>query len=894
MKNLIKVIIIIAAIMATVSIVSGTKAIYESQNPENLNITKPQNPPQNNDKKPSTNDTPTNNEQDSFIKNDNNKENFNNTNNSNNKFFTNQNTNKKPNNINPNLPSNPENPIIPEEPINPEEPVTPHPPSIPENPINPPVVPDDKELDDLVITSSMLENNTYKIANKNYNTITISSDILENSKITFENIKIKDSLILVKPDKYQLDIINTSIPYMTVENYSITPFSLRAKSLFNFNKTLPGPTVNFYNGSNVQNIAINSNIEINGENTVPNITVKEAKEVVLNIKSKNLVLDTSGIVNVNKSVENLVNHGSANINLNASINTLNNKNSSTIRISENNTITNFHNEGINTSVLGSGTLTNAAINATNTKIYTDVTNKPEVSENIDYFIRKEVDVNISDIKSPAQGTVVFTLSEPVKLSLNDISVICTAGKNISLFNLTTSDDITYTLTTSYYKNNSYAFYITLPNGNIISKSFSTEYENPTVTNVVTERISANNATLKLYGVDEGGTIYYIIEEASSREVLNASEILAKGKSASVKVGFNNISITGLEANKAYNLYYTIEGYFANVSSVAGPILISDTIKEVPESSYKIVYAKEEISNHFVFKLNRIPEKELTLKDFEINCPTDSSLTLTEANLYVSPDLLTYIIDIPDNYGHKDNEYIVKIQVSDTEKIEQPFEVHLNPPVITGAVDNVIRTSLETAQISFNSDKEGEVYYGIFDWNGGIYDYNSSTPIAKDVLTGLIPSTKQVLYKGSNTIEFALNNINVTKNTRFWALFIDTYGNYRVGFVDHYKIPDYIEQEPAPDSSLKIKDFKFTSHNFFEIEFTEEYLYNITADDIVVSVVNQGYLPAKLLFIIDNSIPKKVTIKIANHTLTPGLYNLAINVTDQNKKEVRISKEFEVK
>ena len=39
------------------------------------------------------------------------------------------------------------------------------------------------------------------------------------------------------------------------------------------------------------------------------------------------------------------------------------------------------------------------------------------------------------------------------------------------------------------------------------------------------------------------------------------------------------------------------------------------------------YAKEEISNRFVFKLNRAPEKELTLEDFQIDCPSDSSLTI---------------------------------------------------------------------------------------------------------------------------------------------------------------------------------------------------------------------------------------------------------------------------
>ncbi len=220
---------------------------------------------------------------------------------------------------------------------------------------------------------------------------------------------------------------------------------------------------------------------------------------------------------------------------------------------------------------------------------------------------------------------------------------------------------------------------------------------------------------------------------------------------------------------------------------------------------------------------------------------------------------------------------------------------MNPPVITGAVDGVIRDSETTAQFTFNSDEPGTVYYGIYEWNGGIYDYNTTTPFATDVITGKINSQEQALHAGSNTISLDLSNVTVTRNTRVWALFIDEVGNYRVGFVDHYKIPEYIETEPpTSESTLEIVDFKFTNNNFFEIEFNEELLYNIEANDVTLSVSGTGSLPSKLLYIIDNSMPKKVTIKVQNYTLPVGEYELKIVAFDKNGNEVTLVQKVEVK
>ncbi len=695
-------------------------------------------------------------------------------------------------NLKPTNPSYSNKPSIEGPSKNPEEP------TIPEEP--------KEELEDLVITNDMVVNGIFKVNSKQYKTLTIAEDIKNNTKIVLDGIELKGELVLENPGKYQLDITNSTIPSLYVKEKEMQIFAFRRAVYKTINKALEGATINISQNSQIEFISINKNVEINGENKVATIEVNDSEEVVVNIPSQNIVINSTGVVVVNQSTEKLLNQKKANLVVNAPVGTLTNQETSTIRINGNNAISNFNNKGENTIVAGNGVITNANIQANNTRIYVDVTNK-EIAENVEnILIRQEESINLLDVRSTAQGSVTFTFSEAVDLSIKDISVICNAGKSITLFKLTTKDQKTYTLSTSYFKNDSYALYITLPNGNIISKEFATDYANPTLDNITTERTTDTEATVKLYGVDEGGKFYYILEKVTTRETKTPEFIKETGNSADVKVGFNNIQITDLTPGVAYQLYYVMEGYFENTGKVNGPIEINSQKIEVTPSKYEIIYAKEEIDNRFVFKLNRIPEKELTLKDFEIHCPSDSSLTIKDATFYVSPDLLTYIIEIPKNYGHKDNEYTIKIKVNEEQVIEKDFVTHLNPPTITGAVDNVKRISEDKAEFKFNSDEAGVVYYGIYDWNGGIYDYNSTTPFASDVLTGKINSKNQKLNAGGNTIEIDLSGVTVTKDTRVWALFVDTVGNYRVGFVDHYKIPGRRKQ-----SRSNFRDSRYAIH-----------------------------------------------------------------------------------
>lgn len=210
------------------------------------------------------------------------------------------------------------------------------------------------------------------------------------------------------------------------------------RTVKNINKTLEGATINVTD-SEIKNLSINSNVEINGTNPVTNIEVNNSSEVILNIKSQNVLLNTTGHVALNQNIDTLINQKKATIVVNAPIETFTNHEESTIRINGENKITNLNNKGENTIIAGTGTITNATIEANNTRIYTNVTNK-NVSDQVEQLlIRQEESVRIVEAYSNAQGSVTFTLSEEIELTLKDLSVICNAGKSMTLFNLTTKD-----------------------------------------------------------------------------------------------------------------------------------------------------------------------------------------------------------------------------------------------------------------------------------------------------------------------------------------------------------------------------------------------------------------------------------------------------------------------
>jgi len=763
---------------------------------------------------------------------------------------------------------------------------------------NKPSKPNDETTtyEDLVITNDMVNNNEIIVNDKTYENVIVASNLEENTHIILKNIDIKDTLMLANAKKYQLDIVNTKAKSMVTTQSTMAMFSLRTAP--KVNKTISGPTINMDNQSSVDTLSIDGNIHINGDNAINEINIINGDEVILNVPAKNVVLNNlekEGTLAINKTITTLINNNDdTNMIINANVKNLKNdsKNNS-IMINKNNTVTNFVSNGENTTISGNGVINTLTVNANNTKVYTNTVNKPVLNGDLDrVVVRQENDITITDVKSNGQGNVTFTLSKEVDLSLDDISVICTAGKSISKFKLTQNGN-KYSLSTSYFKNPVYSLYITLPNGNIISEDFSTDYANPTVNKVDVTRVSETVANLEIYGLDEGGYVYYLLEPNQSRTAVSADTIMKNGIKSNAKLGYNKITISNLEANQGYTLYYVIEGFYGNVASVQGPISIDADPMPEDTNDYKITYAAEETINNFHFELNKAPSKELTLDDFNIICPSQSNLTLNGAKLSVSSDRLTYIIKVPDNYGHKDNNYTVTINIDDTKTIKSTFVSHFDPPRITG--ETVIRESENSAKFNFNSDEPGTVYYGIYEWNQGIYDWNSTTPMSGDILSGAIASKKQTLNYGGNTINIDLSNINVTKNTRIWALFIDEVGNYRKGFVDHVSIPEYVDQTDPDEKALHITNATY-NNGIINVTFSEAISsIGATSEDIELQVISGGSISGKIAWEVKNNYDSnQVTFKIINGvSLTPGTYKIILKPYNKDDNRVVLEKEFTI-
>lgn len=750
--------------------------------------------------------------------------------------------------------------------------------------------------EDLVITNDMVNNKEVVVNDKTYENVIVAANLEENTHIILKNIDIKDTLLLANAKKYQLDIVNTKAKSMVTTQSTMAMFSLRSAP--KVNKTISGPTINMDNQSSVYTLSIDGNIHINGDNAINEINIINGDEVILNVPAKNVVLNNlekEGTLAINKTITTLINNNdNTNMIINANITELKNESeNSNIMINKNNTVTKLVSNGENTTISGNGTINSLTVNANNTKVYTKTVNKPVLNGELDrVVVRQENDITITDVKSNGQGNVTFTLSKSVDLTLDDVSVICTAGKSISKFKLTQNGN-TYSLSTSYFKNPVYSLYITLPNGNIISEDFSTDYANPTVNKVDITRINETEANFEIYGLDEGGYVYYLLEPNQSRTAVSADTIMKNGVKSNAKLGYNKITISNLEANQGYTLYYVIEGFYGNVASVQGPIDIDADPMPEDTNDYKITYAAEETINNFHFELNKAPSKELTLDDFRIICPTQSNLTLKGARLSVSSDRLTYIIKVPDNYGHKDNNYTVTINIDDTNTIKSTFVSHFDPPRITG--ETVIREDENTAIFNFNSDEPGTVYYGVYEWNQGIYDWNSTTPMSGDILSGAIASKKQTLNYGGNTINIDLSNINVTKNTRIWALFIDEVGNYRKGFVDHVSIPEYVDQTDPDEKALHITNATY-NNGIINVTFSEAISsIGATSEDIELQVISGGSISGRIAWEVRNNYDSnEVSFKIINGvSLTPGTYKIILKPYNKDDNRVVLEKEFTI-
>ena len=841
--------------------------------------------------------------------------------------------NKPSNPVVPEKPNKPSDPVVPEKPNKPSDPVVPEKPTEPSNPVAPekptkpinpelpekpnkpgnPVIPDEPSnpekpeiiVTDLTITKDDLVDGVVTLSNKIYKNIFIDSSV-SNGKVILDNVEVQEKLILEDGVQYQVNINNSKVPYVKVESNDIKRYRNISS---NINKNISGPTLHLENVKDVKTVDINGNASIYGDSKISNLNILNGT-LLLDVYTTTMTINensTYADVTINQSVDEINDSGSGtNIGVNGNIGNVNlNGKNTNVYIKEGITVKKATINGDFTKVMGNGTLTVVEINGDNVGVYTE-TPKENIVINEDAnntFIGREDKYEISTITPKQQGKIEFTLNEKTSraLKLSDISIICQGGNSMTIFDVMTKDNKTYTLNTSYYKDNIYELYITLPNGKIISKEFNYSYNHPTSSNVDLNRISPTSAIFDIYGVDEGGYLYYkLVEKTNSRSNNNISleDIKENGNKAPIKTGYNEISISSLKENKEYDLYYVMEGYDGRTSPVYGPITLG-TYEEKPETNdYTLDYVAEVEANKFVFTFNKPVKGDLKLGDFKIICPSESSLTTKGAKFIVSPDKKTYTIIVPDNYGHKDNKYTVSINMPDGSVVEGSFRSHFNPPVISG--NNIDRYAKNKMKFKFNSDEHGKLYYGIYEWNNSVIAGDSTTPMSEDVFNGKIKSTEAKLSSGYNELDIDLSGYELTRNSRLWVLYVDYDGNYRNGFVDHYKIPEFTGNTDEEDkSSLDITSIEVDEGwmgTLLNLTFNQDLTTTFGQNNIKIQSLSGANLPGKIGMSVSfpSNKPNYASIELMGVTLSSGDYRITIETYDSEGNPAKIVKDFTVK
>lgn len=694
--------------------------------------------------------------------------------------------------------------------------------------------------DTLKITSEQVKDGTY-ILNptdtvRNYKEVIIDSSV-QDGEIIINNLRIRN-----------LEIEEGASTTITANNIS---FDEIAKSSTGKSRAVGKLVLNLGQGSNVAQISAVSNMTIKGSLKIAQITVDE--------KVENFVIDAPA--------ENLIVSEDA----------------GESKITINSTIENAVINGDNSIIGGSGKLDKVEHSGNN---QFDVTIGEDLSSN-----------KINSVEVRGMNRMIVTLEKATKntLTVDDMTILCHGGKDMTILNVETKDNKVYTVTTSIFaKDDTYTFSIETESGKIIQKEFSYKVDCPTVSDATVLRSETTRAEFDLFDVDEGGYVYVYIPGHTqiSRAVEDepSVETVKKGYKKEIKTGFNKVLIKGLQEGISYKLYYVLEAHDGRTSEVLGPITINGSVEEDPNISkeYEIVSVDESPKNTITIELNKAPKEELSLDNFSFICPSDSAITIDKATLQVSEDRRTYTIVIPKNYGHKDNQYIAKVTFSDGTVAKKNFVVEYNPPRITE--QKVERISETKVRYSFTSDESGVVYYGTYNFNDS-YDSENNTPTGSQIINGEVDATKVVLHSGYNSIEFEYNG---TDNDIF-ALHVDERGNY-ASYTEHKEIPVYTPTVKPENPKVSIESVVYSEeHSWYPcLDIT----FNTEIDDfpidrsIKIEVISGSSLPSRLMWskeFIDED-QKRLCLSLMNATFKSGTYKISMQVYKDDEL-VKVEKEF---
>lgn len=693
--------------------------------------------------------------------------------------------------------------------------------------------------DTLKITGAQVQGGSYTVNAtdkvRNYNKVIVDSSV-QGGEIVLNQLRIKS-----------LEVAADADCTVTAND---TVFDQIGKSAAGAGRAAGNFTLNLGAGSSVAKLVAGSNMTVNGALKIAEVEVAEVVQgFTLNVPAEELLVSEAAggsAITINGTVENAVLNGD------------------------------------NSTIGGSGKLD---------KVQDNGNNQVEVGVGEEILTNSIVSV---EVRGMSRMIVTLEKATTQPLAVEDMRIICHGGKEMTLLSAKTEDNRVYEVSTSVFaKDDTYTFSMEIAPGKIISKYFSYKVDCPTVSDATVLRSEATRAEFDLFDVDEGGYVYVYLpghtQVSRAAEEIPSVDTVKKGYRKEMKTGFNKVLISGLEEGISYSLYYVMEAHDGRTSDVLGPITVSGNVQEDPNisSEYQIVSVGEKPKNTITVELNKAPAEELTLDNFSFICPTGSPITTDKAQLFVSEDRKVYTIVIPENYGHKDNQYIAKVTFSDGTVAKKSFVVEYNPPRITE--QKVERISETSFRYSFVSDESGTLYYGTYNFNGS-YNWENNTPTGNQLVGGEIASSQIQMHSGYNQVEISYNGTDKD----YFALPVDVYGNY-AGYTEHDKIPAYVPQVPE-EPKLAIESIFYNKEESdygtcLDVTFTTA-IDDFPNQALIKFTVIQGTSVGKVLLetsFLDESYTK-LRMRTLNGAFGPGTYKVSMYVSKDGQLQ-KVEKEF---
>ena len=693
--------------------------------------------------------------------------------------------------------------------------------------------------DTLTITSEQVKGGIYTVNAtekvRNYKKVVVDSSV-QGGEIVLNQLRVKN-----------LEVAADADCTVTAND---TVFDQIGKSAAGAGRAAGNFTLNLGAGSSVAKLVAGSNMTVNGALKIAEVEVAEVVQgFTVNVPAEELLVSEAAggsMITVNGTVENAILNGD------------------------------------NSTIGGSGKLD---------KVQDNGNNQVEVEVGEEILTNSIVSV---EVRGMSRMIVTLEKATTQPLAVEDMRIICHGGKEMTLLSAKTEDNRVYEVSTSVFaKDDTYTFSMEIAPGKIISKYFSYKVDCPTVSDATVLRSEATRAEFDLFDVDEGGYVYVYLpghtQVSRAAEEIPSVDTVKKGYRKEMKTGFNKVLISGLEEGISYSLYYVMEAHDGRTSDVLGPITVSGNVQEDPNisSEYQIVSVGEKPKNTITVELNKAPAEELTLDNFSFICPTGSPITTDKAQLFVSEDRKVYTIVIPENYGHKDNQYIAKVTFSDGTVAKKSFVVEYNPPRITE--QKVERISETSFRYSFVSDESGTLYYGTYNFNGS-YNWENNTPTGDQLVGGEIASSQIQMHSGYNQVEISYNGTDKD----YFALPVDVYGNY-AGYTEHDKIPAYVPQVPE-EPKLAIESIFYNKEESdygtcLDVTFTTA-IDDFPNQALIKFTVIQGTSVGKVLLetsFLDES-HTKLRMRTLNGAFGPGTYKVSMYVSKGGQLQ-KVEKEF---